>query len=114
MPYNPEKKITLSAVLKLELYADIPVLTQLYTRQILGPFKEIAGFSQSPDNPLSFSYLYQNNNNIPPPAKCIQSWVGEKHPMIQPTWTNFLHILRDRKVNLKETATVIECYLQGM
>jgi hypothetical protein len=47
MPYNPENDISLSAVLKLEQYIEIPVLTQLYRQQKLGPLKERAGFSEA-------------------------------------------------------------------
>ena len=111
MPYNPKKDISLSAVLKLELYAEIPVLTQLYTKQKLGPLKERAGFFETSER-LPFDRLY---GNIHPPAKCIQSWVDNTNSMrkLQPTWVNFFDILRDREVNLKEIAEQIHHYLQN-
>lgn len=107
-PYNPEKKISLSAVLKLELCANIQVLTQLYTQQKLGPLKERAGFSQS-RIPLPLASLYDNMSH---PAKCIKSWVNEENPTLQPTWKNFLLILREQEVNLADTAEQIDHYLQ--
>ena len=112
MPYNPKKDISLSAVLKLELYAEIPVLTQLYTKQKLGPLKEKAGFSET-SVPLPFGRLY--GDIIQPPAKCIQSWMDNTNSMrkLQPTWENFFDILRDHEVNLEETAEKIHHYLQN-
>ena len=106
-PYNPDKKISLSAVLKLELYANIHVLTQLYEQRKLGSLMERAGFSQS-QMPLPLAILY----DALPAAKCIKSWVDEKNPSLQPTWTNFLQILREPGINLNKTAGQIESYLQ--
>ena len=106
-PYNPEKQISLSAVLKLELYVNIQVLTQLYEQQKLGTLMERAGFSQS-QMPLPLAILY----NMSPAAKCIKSWLDENSPSLQPTWKNFLHILQEPGINLGKTAGQIESYLK--
>ena len=105
---NPEKRISPNALLKLELYANIPILTQLCVQQKLGPLKERAGFSQS-QMPLPLAGLYCN---ISPAVNCIRSWVDDNSPSLQPTWKIFIQTLREPQLNLGKTAGQIETYLQ--
>ena len=107
-PYNPEKRISPNALLKLELYANIPVLTQLCVQQKLSPLKKRAGFSQSQmPNPLASLYY-----NISPAVNCIRSWVDDKSPSLQPTWKILIQVLREPELNLGTIAGQIESYLQ--
>lgn len=101
------KNISPSAVLKLELYANIPILTQLCVQQKLGPLMEKAGFSQS-QMPLPLASMYI----MSPAVNCIKSWVDEESPALEPTWKNFLQILQKPELNLGELAGQIENYLQ--
>ena len=105
-PYNPERKISLSAMLKLELHADIQVLTQLHTQRKLGLLMERAGFSQS-QIPLRLYY-----NVMSPAVNCLRSWVDEEKPTLEATWRNFLQILQELEMNLGKMAGQIENYLQ--
>ena len=107
-PYNSEKRISPSALLKLELYANIPILSQLCVQQKLGVLKESAGFSQS-QMPIPLANLYYN---ISPVIGCIRSWVDDKNPSFQPTWKSFIQILQEPELNLGKTAGQIESYLQ--
>ena len=107
-PYNSEKRISPSALLKLELYTNIPILSQFCVQQKLGVLKESAGFSQS-HMPIPLANLYYN---ISPVIGCIRSWVDDKNPSLQPTWKNFIQILREPELSLGKMAGQIESYLQ--
>ena len=107
LPYNPENKISVAAVLKLDLYAGIKVLTRLGTQ--LDNFKERAGFTISYHKPLPMSELYEESSTV----KCIKSWVDDETSSIPPTWNNFFQILREPTMNLSDIADDIDRYLES-
>ena len=105
LPYNPDGKISVTAVVKLDLYVGIGVLTKLSAK--LDSFKEKAGFSISQNEPLPIPELYKESAAV----KCIQCWVNDEKHSLPPTWNNFLQILQELK--LGNIANEIDCYLQS-
>ena len=105
LPYNPDGKISVAAVIKLDLHIGIGVLVKLNAK--FGSFKERAGFSISQNNPVPIPELYKDSEAV----KCIQCWVNEEKPSLPPTWKNFLQILRELK--LGDIANEIDHYLQS-
>ena len=104
VPYNPDNKISVSAVLKLELHYDIKVLTRLGLQ--LYAFKDRAGFSMLP-KPLPMADLY----DVSLAANNIMNWVDDNSPSLPPTWRSFLQILREPGMNLSDIADQIESLL---
>ena len=103
--YNPDGRISVQAVLKLERCANIKVLTQLQTSQKkLDKFKKRADFSLS-DKSLLLSNLY---TDLLAALKCIKSCVDDEKASLPPTWRNFLTILREPRMNLADIADQIE------
>ena len=103
--YNPDGRISVQAVLKLERCANIKVLTQLQTsQQKRDKFKKRADFSLS-DKSLLLSNLY---TDLLAAVKCIKSWVDDEKASLPPTWRNFLTILREPRMNLADNADQIE------
>ena len=105
LPYNPDGRISVAAVAKLDLHAGIGVLAKLSTK--LDSFKERAGFSITQNNPLPIPELYKESAGV----KCIQCWVNDEKPSLPPTWNNFLQILRVLK--LGDIANGIDHHLQS-
>ena len=103
--YNPDGRISVAAVVKLDLHVGIDVLAKLSTK--VDSFKEKAGFSISQKEPLPIPELYKE----PEAVKCIQCWVNEEMPSLPPTWNYFLQILRELK--LGDVASKIDDYLQS-
>lgn len=93
LPYNPEGKLSVAAVVKLDLHAGFHVLAKLSAN--LDSFKEKAGFSISQNKPLLMPDLYKESSAV----KCIQSWVDDEMPSLPPTWKNFLQILRELELS---------------
>ena len=92
LPYNPDGRISVAAVVKLDLHIGIDILTKLSTK--LDSFKERAGFFITQKKPLPIPKLYKESEAV----KCIQCWVYEENPFLLPTWNNFLQILRGLKL----------------
>lgn len=84
----------------------INVLTQLIPH--IEAFKDMAGFMLNERNAL-YQYRYECHH---PMAAYICSWQFEESPMREPTWKNFLYILRE--IGLKNLATKIETFLQAL
>ena len=72
LPYNPEGKLSVVAVVKLDLHTGVHVLAKLSAR--FDSFKEKAGFFISQNKPLLMPDLYKE----PSAVKCIQSWVDDE------------------------------------
>ena len=105
LPYSPDGKLSVAAVVKLDLHAGFHVLSKLSAK--LDSFKEKAGFSISQNKPLPMSDLYKESSVV----KCIQSWVDDETPFVSPTWKNFFQILKELK--LRDVADEIDRYLKS-
>ena len=104
--YHPESKITLSAINKLQVGAGIDLLPVLEkSPERLSEVQRSAGFDLS----ATSDAFYCKNSMIP---NYINKWTACDHDNCsrQPTWKNFLSILRE----LKEAtiADQIESYLK--
>ena len=104
--YHPEIKITLSAINKLQVGAGVDLLPVLEkSPERLSELQRLAGFDLS----ATSDAFYCKNSMIP---NYINKWTACDHDNCsrQPTWKNFLSILRE----LKEAAIAdqIEGYLK--
>ena len=103
--YQPDELVTLRQLYMLEMGTQhIDVLTQLIPH--IEPFKDMAGFRLN-ERKVSYHYGYKLDH---PMAAYICSWQFEESPMREPTWKNFLYILRE--IGLKHLATNIESFFQ--
>jgi hypothetical protein len=105
LPYNPDGRISVAAVAKLDLHVGIDVLAKLSAN--FDSFKEKAGFSVSQNKSLLIPGLYNESAAV----KCIQCWLDEDKPSLPPTWKTFLQILQE--LNLSDIANKIDQYLQS-
>ena len=105
LPYNPDERISVAAIAKLDLHVGIGILARLNAK--FDSFKERAGFSITQNNPLPIPELYKESAAV----KCIQCWVNDKKPSLPPTWNNLFQILRELK--LGDVASKIDNYLQS-
>ena len=106
--YDPESKISLGALMKLEKRTDYKVLTELQNSQRKREtLKEKALFSFS-DVMLSDVY-----KDLQTAAKCIKSWIVHKNAALSPTWNNFLHVLREPGMDLGDLAGKIQTCLES-
>ena len=114
--FNPDDAISMRVALKLEHCADIKVFGHLQSK--LSKFKERAGFSMAnkplrrmknthTSLPWSYTYMYSN-----PAAICIISWIEDPNPSLPATWRNFLQILREPGMDLRDLADEIEHKLE--
>ena len=102
MAYHPQNKLSLSAVNRIQVGANINLLSTLeQTPESLSDLQEKAGFNLAG----SIDPFYSKNSFI---AKYISGWV-DCPSALPPTWKNFLMVLKQLKeVSL---ANEIEKYL---
>lgn len=102
--YDPDSYLTLSAINKLQVGASISLLPVLEKSvESLSDLQRLAGFHLSE----SIDPFYSKNSMIP---KYINKWTACGDYSRQPTWKNFLSILRELKeVSIAER---IEIYLK--
>ena len=107
MMYDPDGKISIRALILLEVQGQAQVLETLETR--LPKLKEKAGFS------ITKKFLPMNELYTDTPAACkhIFNWVEDKSPRVSPTWCNFFKILRELGVKPRKDADRIEKYLKS-
>lgn len=107
LPYNRDGKISVAAVVKLNLHVGVDILTNLSAQSV--HIQEKAGFKilVSQGKPL-MSDLYKESSAA---VKCIQSWIDDDASSLLPTWKNFLQILRELKFS--DVADEIDRYLQS-
>jgi hypothetical protein len=105
LPYNPDDRISVVAVAKLDLHVGIDILAKLSAN--FDNFKEKAGFSVPQNKSLLIPKLYNEYRAV----KCIQYWLDDDKPPLPPTWKTFLQILRE--LNLSDIANKIDQYLQS-
>lgn len=104
--YDPESKISLGALMKLEMCTGYKVLTELQNSQRKREtLKNKAGFSFSN---IRLSNVYKD---LQAAAKCINSWIADENAALSPTWNNFLHVLREPGMDLGDLADKIQIYL---
>ena len=97
----------MAAVAKLNLRGSSEILAKLNTRQ--DSFKEKAGFSNSKPRSIQLKDLYKDFLAV----NGIQRWVDDESPSLEPTWKNFLLILREPTMDLTDVADEIETYLKS-
>ena len=109
LSYDPDGRISLSSLMKLEKCTEKKVLTELQNssqkRELL---KIKARFSLSSKS-IQLPDLY---TNLLAAVACIKSWIDDKNAALPPTWRNLLCILREADMQLGSVADDIEKYLE--
>ena len=106
--YDPDKDLTVRAIIKLELLTNIPVMTKLQPK--LSELRKMAMFSLLDDDK---EYSRKYGVESPMTVKYIYSWVKCWHMQsdsLWPSWNNFYMILREISPELGEVANQIEAY----
>ena len=99
-----ENRFTLSAINKIQVGANINILTRLETSlESLGNLQREAGFDMSG----GVDPFYITNSLIP---KYITSWIGCTSCSLSPTWSNLMRVLR--LLDQVKVADEIEKYLK--
>lgn len=103
--YNPNEDITVKAIVKLELGANIPVMTKLQSN--LNELSSRALFlPQDHDE-------YRKHGIESMTVKYIDSWLQQwqwKSDCVKPSWKNLLMILREISPDLSDVADQVEGY----
>ena len=105
--YDPDKDLTVRAIMKLELLTNIPVMTKLQSK--LSELSKRAKFLPLDD----IEYRQYGIEISAMTVKYIHSWVKQWHRMsdsLRPSWNNFYMILREISPELGELADQIETY----
>lgn len=111
MSFDPDSRISLSSLMKLEKCAEKRVLTELQSssqkRELL---KIKAQFSPSSKS-IQLPHLY---TNLQAAVAYIKSWIDDENAALPPTWRNLLNILReaDMQLHVGSIADDIQKYLE--
>ena len=118
--YNPYDNLTVRAMIKLEMYANVPVLTKLEPQ--LSELSKRALFRPGVDEKYNVMYKHlfhdygddiKYGNEISKSVKYIYSWINQwqvGYGVVLPSWKNFCSILRAISPGSGKLADQIEAY----
>ena len=112
--YNPYDNLTVRAMIKLEMYANVPVLTKLEPQlselskgALLQPDGDKHHFFHDHGDDIKYG------NEFSKSVKYIYSWVNQwqvGYDVVLPSWKNFCSILRAISPESGKLADQIEAY----
>lgn len=104
--FDPEDRLRVRAIIKLEREADIPVLKELKVPK-LRALRKKANFCLLSQQDFERDYDYKTSQTV----KYFISWLKDQNPKCTPpTWKNLLTILKD--IELSALAVTIEGYFK--